>query len=213
MKNPLPLLALAAASALAAPPTPARAAPPAAAASPSARMPAYVDGRLVRPADYRQWIYLTTGFDMSYNPTLRADHHMFDNVFVDPGSWRAFQQTGTWPEGTTMVLEARGALDKGSINRQGHYQDADIMALEVHVKDSTRFAGGWAFFVFDDASREATMIPEKADCYACHKSHAAVDTTFVQFYPTLLPLAEARGTLSAAYLAEKAAPAGLRSRD
>ena len=50
------------------------------------------------------------------------------------------------------------------------------------------------------------MIPEKADCYACHQSHAAVDTTFVQFYPTLLPLAEAKGTLSATYRAERLTP-------
>jgi hypothetical protein len=30
-----------------------------------------------------------------------------------------------------------------------------------------------------------------------------VDTTFVQFYPTLLPIATSKGTLSAAYLKEK----------
>jgi hypothetical protein len=29
-----------------------------------------------------------------------------------------------------------------------------------------------------------------------------VDNTFVQFYPTLLPIATAKGTLSAAYKAE-----------
>jgi aspartate oxidase len=32
-----------------------------------------------------------------------------------------------------------------------------------------------------------------------------VDTTFVQFYPTLLPVATKKGTLSAAYLQEEAA--------
>jgi hypothetical protein len=34
-----------------------------------------------------------------------------------------------------------------------------------------------------------------------------VDTTFVQFYPTLLPLAQKKNTLSPAYLQEIAAPA------
>ena len=43
------------------------------------------------------------------------------------------------------------------------------------------------------------MIPQSADCYSCHTDHAAVDTTFVQFYPTLLPIAIAKGTLSASY--------------
>lgn len=43
------------------------------------------------------------------------------------------------------------------------------------------------------------MIPVKAHCYSCHASHAAVDTTFVQFYPTLLPLAKEKGTFSPSY--------------
>jgi hypothetical protein len=32
-----------------------------------------------------------------------------------------------------------------------------------------------------------------------------VDATFVQFYPTLLPISEAKATLGAAYLAEEKA--------
>jgi hypothetical protein len=36
--------------------------------------------------------------------------------------------------------------------------------------------------------------------------HAAVDTTFVQFYPTLIDLAKTKRTLSAAYLKEMDAP-------
>jgi hypothetical protein len=38
-----------------------------------------------------------------------------------------------------------------------------------------------------------------------------VDTTFVQFYPTLLPIAQAKKTLSVGYIAEqKAADSGQR---
>ena len=79
------------------------------------------------------------------------------------------------------------------------------MGVEVHVKDS-RFAGNWAFFGFGDG-KTAKMIPTTAGCYSCHSEHAAVDTTFVQFYPTLLPVAKVKGTLSASYLKETAAPA------
>jgi len=35
-----------------------------------------------------------------------------------------------------------------------------------------------------------------------------VDTTFVQFYPTLLPIAKSKGTLSASYQKETAAAEG-----
>jgi hypothetical protein len=165
------------------------------------------DVQLKFPEHYRDWVYLTTGFDMSYNPAMQmADHHMFDNVFVNPESYKAFTKTGTWPDKTILVLEARGAEGRGSINQKGNYQGTNVMAVEIHVKDEARFPGKWAFFGFDDG-KTAKMIPTTADCYSCHAEHAAVDTTFVQFYPTLLPIAKSKGTLSASYQKEAAAPA------
>ena len=161
------------------------------------------DAQMELPEDYRQWVYLSTGFDMSYNPAAsQAGHHMFDSVFVNPEAYKAFVETGTWPDKTVMVLEVRGAKDKGSINQKGNYQ-GELMGREVHVKDKSRFQGGWAFFGFDD-SKTAKMIPTTASCYSCHQEHGAVDTTFVQFYPTLLPMATRKGTLSPAYQKEMA---------
>ena len=158
------------------------------------------DGQMKFPEDYRQWVYLTTGFDMSYNPALQMDHHMFDNVFVNPEAYKVFMATGKWPDKTTFVLEARRAMDKGSINQRGNYQGSDVMGLEVHVKDETRFPGKWAFFAFGNA-KTATITPATAECYSCHAMHGAVDTTFVQFYPTLLPIANSKGTLAPGYSA------------
>jgi len=157
------------------------------------------DGRMKLPAHYREWVYLTTGFDMSYSATaMPMDHHMFDNVFVNPDAYRAFTKTGSWPEHTVLVLEGRGAADRGSINKRGNYQAGDVMDIEVHVKDSARFPGGWAFFGFGNGDT-AKMIPVSRDCYSCHAQHGAVDTTFVQFYPTLLRVAHEKGTLRASY--------------
>ena len=164
------------------------------------------DSQLKFPVPYREWVYLTTGFDMSYNPGTQMDHHMFDNVFVNPESYKAFVATGTWPDKTMLVLEGRGAESKGSINQRGNYQGTELMGVEVHVKDEARFPGKWAFFAFDDG-KTAKMIPTSASCYSCHAAHAAVDTTFVQFYPTLLPIAKSKGTLSASYQKEIAMPA------
>ncbi len=155
-------------------------------------------GELMPPTQYREWIYLSTGMNMSYIKRLAGmGHDMFSNVFVNPEAYREFQRTGTWPDRTMLVLEVRGATSKGSINKQGFYQSTDIMGLEVHVKDA-RFQGGWAFFA-DNGGQPAKQIPYTADCYTCHKEHAAVDTTFVQFYPTLMEIAEKKGTLSAGY--------------
>ena len=160
---------------------------------------------MLPPLDYRQWIFLTSGMDMSYTPRAASandtqDMRMFDNVFVNPASWKAFQQTGTWPDKTVFVLEFRNAENKVSINKAGRSQGGAPMGLEVHVKDASH--GGWAFYEFD-SEQPAKIVPKEASCYACHQAHAAVDTTFVQFYPTLLPVAKEKATLSAAYLKEE----------
>ena len=140
------------------------------------------DGKLAFPTDYRRWIYLSSGLGMSYSPAA-SGMMMFDNVFVDRAAYEGFVATGRWPEGTMMVLENRDSRQNGSINKNGHFQ-TDRMGVEVHIKDSARFKSGWAFFGFEGET-PATMIPTSASCYACHAAHAAVDTTFVQFYPTL----------------------------
>ena len=165
--------------------------------------PAYTsDGNLRFPQNYREWIYLTSGLDMSYRPMGGTDHSTFDNVFVNPDAYKVFVETGRWPDKTMLVLEVRKAGSKASINKNGHFQSGEVMGLEVHVKDTGRFQGGWAFF---DADNGVTgkLLPKDMDCYSCHAQHGAVDTTFVQFYPTLLGIAKKKNTLSAAYVKEE----------
>lgn len=175
------------------------------AAKPAASVPTYTaDGLMTFPAGYREWVYLTSGVDMSYSPQSGMGHSMFDNVFVNPDAYKAFIATGTWPDKTMLVLEVRMAGSNASINKSGHFQTTELMGREVHVKDEARFPGKWAFFGFDD-DKPAKQIPTTASCYSCHEQHAAVDTTFVQFYPTLLDIAKSKGTFSAAYLKEEAA--------
>lgn len=163
-------------------------------------------GRMLFPADYREWVYLSTGRGMSYNPVAASEQEPpFDNVFVNRAAYRSFLETGTWPDGTVLVLEIRGGTSHGSILEAGSFQTGEALAVEVHVKDTPRFGGdGWAFFGFGGKA-PATMVPREANCYSCHEANTAVDRTFVQFYPTLLPIARAKGTVSAAYLAQEAA--------
>jgi hypothetical protein len=156
--------------------------------------PAYTPGGdLIPPADYREWVYLSTGLDMSYSEKgTGMDHSMFDNVFVDPASWAQFKQTGHWPDKTMMVLETRVAKSHGSINKHGQYQTEELMGTEVHVRDEARFKGGWGFFGLNGAA-PAKLVPYDAECYACHRANGAVDTTFTQFYPTAKPIAVKAG--------------------
>lgn len=159
--------------------------------------PEYDSGGQMRvPANYREWVYLSSGFDMSYNAGTQIDHHMFDNVFVNPEAWRAFLGSGRWPDKTVLVLETRGAESRASINQKGNFQGSVVMGLEAHVKDEARFGSNWAFFDFSSGATKAKMIRVSENCYSCHRDHGAVDTTFVQFYPTLMPIAKAKGTLA-----------------
>lgn len=177
--------------------------------------PSYTaDGKLKFPSGYREWIYLTSGVDMSYSPQMdMGGGSMFDNVFVNPEAYQAFLKTGTWPDKTVMVLETRKAGSKSSINKSGHFQTGDVMGREVHMKDEGRFPGKWAFFGFDDKEAPGEMFAKDMACYSCHEQHAAVDTTFVQFYPTLLPIAKAKKTLSPAYVKEESGKAAEKKED
>ena len=164
--------------------------------------PAYTaDGKLNFPASYRTWVFLSSGLDMSYLPFAVPGRHSFTNVFVNPSAYAEFQKTGTWPDKTTLILEVRRGETNGSINRNGQFQ-AEIVQTEVHLKDAAR--GGWAFYGFRDQATPAAMTARTADCYSCHQANGAVDTTFVQFYQTLLPLARDKKTLSTGYLAGEA---------
>jgi len=169
---------------------------PACGAADSPQAPQYTaEGQLLAPKDYREWIFLSSGLGMTYGPAAPADQSQprFDNVFVKPASYRAFLDTGRWPDKTMFVLEIRNAAEKGSINNGGHYQTG-VSRVEAAVKDETRFPQKWAYFSFN-AEGKASAFPANSVCNTCHGKNAAVDNTFVQFYPTLLEVATRKGTL------------------
>jgi hypothetical protein len=164
---------------------------------PPADGPAYTaSGDLQYPANYPEWVFLGTGIDMSYSSSTEGDMHVFNTVFANPSAWQAFKQTGHWPEGSVLVLENRGAAGATSINKRGKTQTAELLGLEVHVKDSAHLKGdGWAFYNFDGKA-PGKLISRPATCYTCHEAHGQVDTTFVQFYPAPHEIAKAKGSLT-----------------
>ncbi len=142
------------------------------------------DNQLLPPKNFREWIFLSSGLGMSYSPGS-MDHVMFTNVFVPQWAYSKFVKSGKWPDKTVFVVE-------GSINKVGHFQ-TDFMGYGVEVKDETRFPDKWAYFNFDEGSKSAQANPKNA-CWQCHEDHAAVEHSFVQFYPTLKPVAKKFGT-------------------
>ncbi len=166
------------------------------------------DGRLIFPNKYREWVFLSSGLGMAYTPpgAGNADPR-FTNVFVKPEAYRTFVQTGHWPDKVVFVLEIRSSTSHGSIIKGGRYQ-TDLLGYDVEVRDDERFPEHWRFFGFGQTSapiEPGTGIPKTATCFQCHSKNAAVENTFVQFYPTLLEVAKQKGTLNPSYLRAEAA--------
>lgn len=161
------------------------------------------DGELIKP-DFREWVFLGSGLGMTYaepeaSATGAARPPMFTNVYVNPASYRAFAQTGKWPDQSVFILEIRASASEGSINRGGRYQ-TELRSIEANVKDSRR-PNAWTFYNFGPTADRAQALPTSAPCYSCHGANTAVEHTFVQFYPALLEIAKRKGTLNPSYAA------------
>jgi hypothetical protein len=57
----------------------------------------------------------------------------------------------------------------------------------------------WAYFGFGRADTAAALAANSA-CNSCHNENAAVENTFVQFYPTLLEIATHKEALNREYV-------------
>ena len=193
-----------------------RAHPPSALAAATA--PAAPEATVTVPPDYRTWVFVTTGLSMKYaeeQPKMAAAAHgtravqplartagggeVFHNVFVTPAAYKYFVVNGHWPDKTMFVLEIRAAVNRDKpFLTQGLYQ-ADIVDLKAELRDDARYPDDkWKWFSFtqkNGAWQRAAPEPH-ASCFDCHTKHGAVDKSFVQFYPTLYPIAKEKGTLN-----------------
>ena len=150
------------------------------------------DGRLVRPENYREWIYVSSGLGMNYGPVAH-DTQAFTNVFVAPAAYKHYVATGQWPDKTMFVLEVYSAASHSSINKQGSFQDK-LLGVEAEVKDESRFPEKWAYFSLGVSGKAGPKFSQD-QCWSCHNQNGAVENTFVQFYPTLLKVANEKNTV------------------
>src|SRR5262249_22004486 len=131
---------------------------------------------LVRPAGYREWIFVGSSMGLSYseNAGSRRDD-LFHNVYINPAAYREYVSTGKFPEGTVMMLELARSGIKKEPGLQGSFEK-EFVALKASVKDG-RFEGGWGFFKFTDeqGKLKANASPEKTGCRSCHQQRAETD--------------------------------------
>ena len=101
--------------------------------------PDYTNGtELQRPLVYREWTFLSSSLNLTYIDESGANEsrpELFQNVFVNPSSYRSFMDSGQWPDETVFVLEIRRSSQEETLSAGGQFQ-SNLVALEAEVKDS-----------------------------------------------------------------------------
>src|SRR5205085_7537872 len=83
---------------------------------------------LLRPVNYREWVFVGSSRGLSYatNPPAPAQGsapgEMYHNVYIKPESYREFVKTGKFPEGTVLAMEMASADTKREPGLQGSYE-------------------------------------------------------------------------------------------
>ncbi len=160
------------------------------------------DGDVIRPENWRSWVFVGAPLTPNALNGGEAPFPEYHNVYIEPSAFAYWQRTGEWADGTQLVKELvllRQAEDcdpdpsNGSCAQtsgQGYFP-GEFAGLELKVKDAARFAdepGNWAYFSFghqpEPYAETATAFPADA-CNACHEVNAADDFVFTQYYPVL----------------------------
>jgi hypothetical protein len=147
------------------------------------------DGTIRLPEDYRlKWTHLGSWY---VEGEKKASDGLHD-VYAEPEAVRAFQNTGKWPQGATIVKEIRASREGKMTTGNAHW-DGQIIQWFVMVKDTNHtFAGnpnwgrgwGWALYSIDDPKKN-TSTDYKIDCIGCHVPAQETDWIFTHGYPTL----------------------------
>ena len=149
------------------------------------------EGRLKRPAGYEAWVMVGASTGLSYAqsqtpPVAGAAPGMFHNVYLQPWAYRYVMQHGSFPDNAMFVLTFYEPSRKSNPARAGFYEGKRIEGFEVHLKRQGIDSSGWGFFGFgSDTTSTAAKQPSSLACYSCHRTEAAFDNAFVQFYPAL----------------------------
>lgn len=164
------------------------------------------DGRLIRPRGWEAWVMVGASTGLSYAeprsaPVAGAAPGMFHNVYLQPWAYRYTMERGVFPEGAMFVLAFYEPSKKSNPARSGFYEGDRLPGIEVHLKRAGVDSTGWGFYGFNsDTTSTSAKLPGALACYSCHKTEAAFDHAFVQFYPALRPrlLAKADSQLRSA---------------
>ncbi|MEM9142067.1 MAG: cytochrome P460 family protein [Bacteroidota bacterium] len=149
------------------------------------------NGELVRPTDYRSWVFVGTPVTPNDLNNGKAPFPEMHNVYIDPTSYAHYKKTGDFREGTILIKELTSVGSKVAVSGNGYFM-GEFIGLEASVKSAEYFPdepGNWAIFSFTNPTEgtlKATSPPFPTNkCNACHEANAADDFVFTQYYPVL----------------------------
>jgi hypothetical protein len=169
------------------------------AAHPAVQLVFNEQGEAALPKGYRSWVHVFTAWEPITTSILdeqTTGTPEFHNLYVEPTAYRAFMETGRWPEGTLMVKEfSFTSTDKDNCDGppayicgvwfgKGIFQHG-FTGVGVMLKDSKRYpneAGGWAYFSYGHRQppyAAYSLLMPRRRCAQCHIDHAGADQDYV----------------------------------
>ena len=146
---------------------------------------------LVRPTNYRTWVYVGTPVTPNKLNGGKAAFPEMHNVYIDPVSYEEYKETGNFREGTVIVKELVSVGATEAVSGKGYFE-GDFLGLEASIKSKKDFPnepGNWAIFSFSDMKtgilKDTAPVLPAAMCVSCHQTSAADDFVFTQYYPIL----------------------------
>lgn len=159
------------------------------------------DGELIRPAGWREWVFIGSPVTPNSLNGGEAPFPEFHSVYIDPDSWAHWKETGKFREGTMIAKELMLVGDTAATSGIGFF-NGELQGFEIAHKDSERYpkeSGGWAYYTFGhkpEPYANSTAAMPTAACAACHTAAAADDMVFTQYYPIAVA-AKAKGDAGA----------------
>jgi Cytochrome P460 len=159
-------------------------------------LPQYtVQGELVLPKNFNEWIYVGSPTTPHGLNDGKAGFPEFHNVYIEPGSYEIYKRTNIFPEGTILFKELQLVLDpkfpdgsRTETSGRGFFPGA-LNGADVIVKDSKRYreTRGWGFYNFNHAEPKAktATLQARDKCAFCHEAGAKKDMVWTQFYRLL----------------------------
>ena len=147
-------------------------------------------GELIRPAGWREWIFVGSPLTPNSLNGGNAPFPEFHSVYIDPESWAHYKKTGEFREGTMFAKELTLVGDTAGTSGVGFF-NGDLQGFEIAHKDTKRYSketDGWAYYSFghkpEPYADTGAAFPTAA-CAGCHTAAAAEDMVFTQYYPIL----------------------------